>query len=261
MLTARKHLPIFALEPAAYAHYCADVSIGDDIRAARMLLGMTQQELSARSGVSLRQISNIENGAAAPGYSTLSQIARVLGITELRLAGTKESDVISPADSSDVDRQQGERSTPTFELPNGMLIVQANPDNVMRRVEACVAAGHGGWDDAIGEEFVQLPRYLFGPDDFLVRAAGESMVDEGIEDGDYLIVERRPSGIAAHGELVIAWLNDGLVIKRWYRRNGKKFLESANEAMGWKPREITSADVFEIQAVVRQIVKSARRIS
>lgn len=142
-----------------------------------------------------------------------------------------------------------------------MQIVEANPSTVLRRVEAYVAAGHGGWDDAVSGEFVQLPTFLFGADDFVVKAVGDSMIDENIHEGDYLIVERRGSGIAAHGELVIAWLNDGLVVKRWYRREGKKFLESANPEMGWSARELRPDDIFEIQAVVRHIVKNAKRIS
>mgnify|MGYP001569164101 FL=1 len=48
---------------------------------------------------------------------------------------------------------------------------------------------------------------------------------------------------------MIAWLNDGLVIKRWARRSGRKVLYSANSA--WGEKEITPADNFEIQAVVK----------
>ncbi|HXG58138.1 MAG TPA: XRE family transcriptional regulator [Thermoanaerobaculia bacterium] len=150
-------------------------------------------------------------------------------------------------------------NAPPLTMPDGLRVVDPNPNEVTKPVLAYVAAGHGGWDDATGDDSVTLPSFLFGPNDFVVQAVGESMEDEGISDGDFLIVERRPSGIATHGELVIAWLNDGLVIKRWYRRGGRKFLESANEAMGWRPREIRPDDVFEIQAVVKHIVKRAER--
>jgi DNA polymerase V len=110
------------------------------------------------------------------------------------------------------------------------------------------------------DEYVKLPAFLFDhPADCVVQARGDSMRDEGIGDGDLLVVERRQTGIAAHGELVIAWLNDGLVVKRWYRRGGKKMLESANAEMGWEPREITEKDTFELQGVVKHIVKAATK--
>lgn len=221
------------------------MQFGERVKDARLARKWTQQELAEAADVAIRTVVNIEKGAR-PSMDTYRKLASTLHLS-ISANGT--------APMNETLRSVAPATAPSIALPDGLRVVPAEPMDVGMRVMAYVAAGHGGWDDETDGEVVMLPSYLFGADDLLVQAKGESMVDEGIDDGDYLIVERRHTGIARHGELVIAWLNDGLVIKRWYRRGGKKFLESANEEMGWKPREITPDDVFEIQAVVRHIVK------
>jgi repressor LexA len=77
------------------------------------------------------------------------------------------------------------------------------------------------------------------PDDFVRRAGshyvlqvrGDSMIDDQITDGDYVVVHDRPS--ADNGEMVIAMLEDrGATVKRFYReRDGRIRLQPANQAM------------------------------
>jgi len=65
---------------------------------------------------------------------------------------------------------------------------------------------------------------------FVLRVKGNSMIDDGIWDGDYLIVEERPS--AENGETVVALLNGEATVKRFYREKGGKVrLQPANESM------------------------------
>jgi SOS-response transcriptional repressor LexA len=251
------HLTYRGLTDSANLSNGVDNAIGQTIRERRKALRLTQEQLAERSGLRRAHIAMIETGSiAAPEVATLTALANALGmpLQELLNGPSAHSD-LSPGNVIRDGPPAPEPSRDGIVLTTGMRIVDANPQNVGKRIEAYVAAGHGGWDDATGNEVVMLPEYLLGPGDYIVQAVGESMIDEDINDGDLLIVERRPNKIATHGDLVIAWLNDGLVIKRWYRRGGKKFLESANEEMGWKPREITDADVFEIQGVVKHIVK------
>ena len=67
-------------------------------------------------------------------------------------------------------------------------------------------------------------------DCFLLRVSGNSMIDEHIADGDYVIIEKRET--ARDGEIVVAVINDNeATLKRLYRE-GKRFrLEPANPAM------------------------------
>lgn len=50
------------------------------IKERRDLLGVTQQELSEISGISLKTIIQIENNKANPSFNTLSKIVDVLGM-------------------------------------------------------------------------------------------------------------------------------------------------------------------------------------
>jgi repressor LexA len=68
-------------------------------------------------------------------------------------------------------------------------------------------------------------------DHYVLRVRGDSMIDEQISDGDYVVVHDRPS--ADNGEMVIAMLEDsGATVKRYYReRDGRIRLQPANAAM------------------------------
>ena len=66
---------------------------------------------------------------------------------------------------------------------------------------------------------------------YVLKVRGESMIDEQIRDGDYVVVNDRQT--ADNGEMVIAMLDDsGATVKRFYReRDGRIRLQPANEAM------------------------------
>jgi repressor LexA len=68
-------------------------------------------------------------------------------------------------------------------------------------------------------------------DPFVLRVQGDSMIDEQIRDGDYVICERRTA--AHNGETVVAVVEDGeATLKKFYReRGGRVRLEPANAAM------------------------------
>ena len=77
---------------------------------------------------------------------------------------------------------------------------------------------------AVPEEFVRRHNT------FVLRVVGSSMVDDGILDGDYIVVEERPT--AENGETVVATINGEATVKRFYReRAGKVRLQPANDSM------------------------------
>jgi repressor LexA len=64
-------------------------------------------------------------------------------------------------------------------------------------------------------------------DTFLLRVRGDSMIDEHIRDGDYVLVQRRET--ARNGETVVALLPDGdATLKKFYREAGRIRLQPAN---------------------------------
>jgi repressor LexA len=84
---------------------------------------------------------------------------------------------------------------------------------------------------------------------YVLRVKGESMVDECIQDGDYVVVEPRKS--ARNGEIVVALVNgEEATLKRFFREKDRIRLEPANARM----RPIYVRDV-EVQGVVKGVVR------
>lgn len=87
---------------------------------------------------------------------------------------------------------------------------------------------------------------------FVVRVSGESMIDEGIYDGDILIVDKEEE--PKDGKVVIAALNGELLVKTYKNMEGKIYLFSANKR--FVPIEIFPDWDFKIQGVVKHVIHS-----
>jgi len=77
---------------------------------------------------------------------------------------------------------------------------------------------------------------------FLVRVAGDSMEDAGISNGDYLIAEERDPlfGHTESGEIVIAVVDDQLLVKRYRHQRHRRELISENRRKNYPPIVISS---------------------
>lgn len=87
---------------------------------------------------------------------------------------------------------------------------------------------------------------------YVLQVRGDSMIDEQIRDGDYVIVEDRK--MAENGEMVIALIDEQeTTLKKFYReKNGMIRLQPANPAM--KPF-VVAADRMKIQGIVIGILR------
>lgn len=92
-------------------------------------------------------------------------------------------------------------------------------------------------------------------DVFVLRVKGNSMVDDHIQSGDYVIVEKR--NVAENGETVVALIdNDRATLKRFYRENGRIRLQPAHPDM--KPIYVREGD-FAIQGVVISVLRKFKK--
>lgn len=99
------------------------------------------------------------------------------------------------------------------------------------------------------EEYVSLPRSMFGNGEFFIlRANGESMIDAGIETGDLVVI--RKQSCAEDGQIVVALVEDETTLKRLYRENGKVRLHPENRDMD----DIIVDDCI-IQGVAVKVIK------
>lgn len=67
---------------------------------------------------------------------------------------------------------------------------------------------------------------------FILKVTGDSMVDVGIMDGDFVVVE--PASQIADGRIGVVLVNDEATVKKVYLRRNRIALEPANKAAGYK---------------------------
>ena len=93
-----------------------------------------------------------------------------------------------------------------------------------------VAAGEPLLAEQNIEDYFPIPvERLPNNQTFLIRVRGDSMVNVGILDGDYILVEQRPT--AENGEIVVALVEDGATVKRFFKEDGHYRLQPENDAM------------------------------
>jgi repressor LexA len=104
----------------------------------------------------------------------------------------------------------------------------------------------------VGTETIAVPEDLAGRrDTYVLRVKGDSMIDEQIRDGDFVIVEDRKT--AENGEMVIALVGGSEVtLKKFYRESGRIRLQPANPAM--QPL-ILDAGQVQVQGVVVGVMR------
>lgn len=93
-----------------------------------------------------------------------------------------------------------------------------------------VAAGEPLLAEQNIEDYFPIPvERLPNNQTFLLRVRGDSMVNVGILDGDYILVEQRPT--AENGEIVVALVEDGATVKRFFKEDGHYRLQPENDSM------------------------------
>ena len=64
---------------------------------------------------------------------------------------------------------------------------------------------------------------------FMLSVRGDSMIEAGINDGDYVVVKEQP--VANNGDIVVAIIDDGATVKRFYREKDHIRLQPENSSM------------------------------
>jgi len=103
------------------------------------------------------------------------------------------------------------------------------------------------------EERLQVPASMVGRgESFVLQVRGDSMIEEHIQDGDFVVVESRSE--ARNGETVVALVRGSeATLKKFYRRGARVVLEPANQTL--RPLEFPAEDV-SIRGVVRGLLRS-----
>jgi repressor LexA len=82
----------------------------------------------------------------------------------------------------------------------------------------------------VSDETITVPERLTSRgDNYVLKVRGDSMIEDGILDGDYVIIARRER--ADNGEMVVANVNGEVTLKRLYREGERIRLQPANSLM------------------------------
>jgi len=202
----------------------------------------------------LRIFEFIRKHRATKGYSpTMQEIADSLGVTKVTVFEHVEAlikkgaleDAELPNESADRQLHDAEGPAPMpLQFPLVGRIAAGRP------IEKCAQ------DETLRlEELFSPRRGQSAATMFALQVDGESMRDEGILDGDYVIVERRDT--ARNGERVVALLPDGeTTLKTFFKeRDGRIRLQPANPDF-----EPIIVDTCAIQGVVVGVMRRYCRI-
>jgi len=191
------------------------MSIGAKIKEARQARGISLRQLAKEVAIHFSHLSKIENDKDSVGRDTLIRIAEAL----------------------DVD--------PEFML--GEAGLQSMPFRLLGNVAAGVPI------EAIEDvESFSLADTFDPQDHFLLRVSGDSMINDGINDGDLAVV--RQSKTARNGETVVAIVDGDATLKRFQKRKKEIVLKPANDSM---TDMIYPTESVEIRGVLTGVIRTS----
>jgi repressor LexA len=146
--------------------------------------------------------------------------------------------------------ERGVLKSPWGNRKRALELVDPEPTAMLLPLLGRVSAGRPIEAIAVPET-IEVPEVLLrGEDNFALRVVGESMVDEGIRDGDIVIVKRQSD--ARNGQTVVALVGDDATIKQFYRRGVRVELRPANPRM--LPIVVEEGDL-QIQGIVIGLIR------
>lgn len=160
------------------------------------------------------------------GYSpTLGEIAEAIGVSSL---ATVHEHISALAKKGVIKRFEG--------AIRGIEVIDQNISHALTGVElpvlGFIAAGSPIMAYTDPDATIKVsPSMVSGKKrSYVLQVKGDSMIEDGILDGDYVIIEEQ--NIASDGEIVVALLENGLAtLKRFFREPDRIRLEPANASM------------------------------
>jgi repressor LexA len=147
--------------------------------------------------------------------------------------------------------QKGENEARSIQLvPQG---VYDESNTVSLPIMGLVAAGQPIETLGGHTETLEVPPFMVGRrNSYVLEVKGQSMVDEGINDGDYVVVTEKE--VPSNGDMIIAMVNNGgATLKRYYKEKGHIRLQPSNAAMD--PIIIEPGTPIEIQGIVIGLIR------
>lgn len=186
---------------------------------------------------SVREIGSAV-GLASP--STVHMHLKVLQERGLIRRDSKKPRTIEVV-STDSDRSDGLAT----------VVQDVNNNIITLPIVGRVAAGTPILAQENIEESISLPTNIVSDSSsFVLRVRGQSMVNAGIFDGDYVVVKEQHD--AHDGEIVVALIDESATVKTFYREKDQIRLQPENDAMN--PIYVKDASIIgKVTALIRSI--------
>jgi len=190
------------------------------------------QDPEPRHALTPRQrkvLQTIERFAQRRGFPpTLREIAEAVGLTS---ASSVAYHLTCLQNMGYLSRDEGRPRTAVIRLAGDPVQDETDGTSTgtapLVPVIGRIAAGDPIFAEQSMEDTFQLPRQLVGEGElFLLRVAGDSMINAAIFDGDWLVVREQP--VAENGEIVAAMIDGEATVKTFKRADDHVWLVPAN---------------------------------
>ena len=162
---------------------------------------------------------------AAVGLASPSTVHMHLKVLEEH--GLIRRDSKKPRTIEVVDKQA---SSADDQVPQASVSQDVDRNLISLPLVVRVAAGTPILAEQNVEETLTLPTSIVGDaSSFILRVRGESMINAGIFDGDYIVVKEQRD--AHNGEIVVALIDDSATVKTFYRERDRVRLQPENDSM------------------------------
>lgn len=199
-------------------------TIGDRIKARRIELDMSQDELARLVGYKSRSsINKIESDGRLLPQRKIMEIANALNTTPAYIMGWEEVPSVPPHPS--------------------LHPAKYRKYKVLGNI-AC-----GSPIDAVQEEGEYLETDLTVHADYVLKCQGDSMINARIFDGDYVFI--REQAEVENGEIAAVWMDNTVTLKRFYRYN--EYIELRAENPMFKPIIIRETDFDSIRIIGKAV--------
>ena len=202
----------------------------------------------------LHILKRIRDLRIAQGYSpTMQEIADELDVSKVTVFEHVEALIKKGALLRQANKARSLEVNPRFALPDEQRTTRLP-------LVGTIAAGQP--IEAVEDrQFLDLEHLFSAPTStpgasagrdviFALQVRGDSMIDEHIREGDYVVVQQRNT--AHNGETVVALVEDGeATLKKFYRENGRIRLQPANDRY-----EPIIVDKCQIQGVVVGVIRT-----
>lgn len=178
-------------------------------------------------------LDNIEKHIREKGYGpTVREVCQDLGLSSpstvhVHLKALEEKGLIKrdPLKSRSISLAY------PVEEHEGAHVIRPEFGNVVHvPLVGNVAAGEPILAEENITDTMALPTEIVGDaPSFMLSVRGDSMVEAGINDGDYVVVKEQP--VANNGDIVVAIVDDGATVKRFYKEQDAIRLQPENSSM------------------------------